>query len=58
MLALREILLSRWALLGQQAQQATLKFLLDLALGPLVADPRPLLRTQVGAAGWQAAGEL
>lgn len=48
-LALREILLSRWALLGQQAQQATLHFLLGLALGPLAADPRPLLRTQVGA---------
>ncbi|KAI7838545.1 hypothetical protein COHA_007688 [Chlorella ohadii] len=63
-LALREILLSRWALLGQQAQQATLQFLLQLALGPLAADPRPLLRTQVSATvaaiikrGWLEGGQ-
>ncbi|PRW50955.1 exportin-4 isoform X1 [Chlorella sorokiniana] len=63
-LALREILLSRWALLGQQTQQATLQFLLGLALGPLAADPRPLLRTQVSATvaaiikrGWLEGGQ-
>ena len=53
-LALREIVLSRWGVLGAQAQQATLQFLLGLALGPLAADPRPLLRTQVGALGFRA----
>lgn len=45
-LALREIVLGRWAVVGRPAAQATLSFLLDLALGRLAADPRPLLRTQ------------
>ena len=48
-LALREIVLGRWAVVGRPAARATLRFLLELALGRLAADPRPLLRTQVNA---------
>lgn len=49
-LALREMVLGRWAVLGKPTQQATLQFLLQLALARLAADPRPLLRTQASAA--------
>ncbi|KAL4443390.1 hypothetical protein ABPG75_011127 [Micractinium tetrahymenae] len=49
MLALREVVLGRWAVVGPQAQQATLQFLLHTALAQLAADPRRLLRTQVTA---------
>jgi hypothetical protein len=63
-LALREAVLGRWALLGRPAQQATLHFLLHLALGA-ARQPGPLLRAQVNGAaaaiikrGWlEAAGE-
>lgn len=49
MLALREVLLSRWAVVGRQAQGATLQLLTQMALAQLAADPRPLLRAQVNA---------
>lgn len=51
LLALREVVLGRWAVVGAQARQATLQFLLHTSLVQLAADPRPLLRTQVGG-GW------
>ena len=46
-LALRDLVLGRWAVLGRAAQQGALHFLLHLAVTQLAADPRPLLRTQV-----------
>ncbi|PSC75864.1 Armadillo-type fold [Micractinium conductrix] len=49
LLALREVVLGRWAVVGAQARQATLQFLLHTSLVQLAADPRPLLRTQVNA---------
>jgi len=51
-LALREVVLGRWSVIDPQARQATLQFLLHTALAQLAAHPRPLLRTQVGAAAW------
>ena len=48
-LALREMVLGRWAALGASTQQGTLQLLLHLALAQLAGDPRPLLRTQVTA---------
>lgn len=58
MLALREVVLGRWAVVGPQARQATLQFLLHTALAQLAADPRRLLRTQVGCGGGGCAPSL
>lgn len=54
-LALRGVVLGRWAVVGPQARQATLQFLLHTALAQLAADPRRLLRTQVR---WGRSGGL
>lgn len=48
MLALREMVLGRWAALGRPRQQATLHFLLQLALAQ-ASQPGPLMRAQVHA---------
>lgn len=52
-LALRDMLLSRWAGLGREVQQGTLQFLLQTALAGGMQG-RPVLRAQVWQAGRRA----